>query len=93
MDRKSRKKAKRITLLAIVTLSLAIAAFATREDWGRMRDQQGLATAAESERQAAELRRAELTEKRARLETPAGQEAQARSLGYRRPGEEPLPTK
>lgn len=93
MDRKSRKKAKRYTLLAIVTLSLAIAAFATRDDWGRLRDQQSLANSAEAERQAAELKRAELTEKRARLETPAGQEEQARSLGYRRPGEEPLRTK
>jgi len=93
MDRKSRKKARRITMLAIVTLSLAIAAFATRGDWSRLRDQQKVASSAEAERQAAEIKRAELAEKRARLETPAGQEAQARSLGYRRPGEEPLRTK
>jgi len=93
MDRKSRKKARRMTLLAVVTLSLAIAALATRDDWGRLRDQRSIASSAEAERQAAEAKRSELTEKRARLETPAGQEEQARSMGYRRPGEEPLRTR
>lgn len=90
MDRKSRKKNKRITFLAIVGISMAVAAFATRDDWSMMRDQRNAAKAAEDQRQAAEAKRAELTEKRARLETPAGQEELARSMGYRKPGEKPL---
>jgi hypothetical protein len=49
-----------------------------------------MAAAAERDRQVAEAELVELTAKRAKMETPAGQEAQARKLGYVKPGETPL---
>lgn len=87
MDRKSRKKNRRTVAVAIGVLALAIAGFATRDDWAGLREQRATANAAEAERQRAEKQLAELAEKRARLESPMGQEERARSMGYRRPGE------
>ena len=93
MDRKSRKRNKRITTLSIGVLALGIAAFATRDDWTALGKQRAATAEAESRKQAAESKYAELAEQRARLETPAGQERQAREMGYRKPGEETLPVR
>lgn len=91
MDRKSRKRNKRLAALSIFVIAACVAAFATKDDWGGMLDQRRAAAEAESRRQSAERKYADLAEERARLETPAGQERKAREMGYRKPGEEPLP--
>ena len=90
MDRKSRSKANRWWTLALICGILAITAYATWDDWSGVRERRSIAKAAEKDRQAAEAELVELTAKRAKLETPAGQEEQARKLGYMKPGETPL---
>ena len=91
MDRKSRKRNKRLAALSIIVLAASVAAFATRDDWAGLADQKRITNDAEARRQEAERKYADLAEQRARLETPAGQERQAREMGYRKPGEEALP--
>jgi hypothetical protein len=90
MDRKSRKRNRRLATLSIVVIALGVAAYATRDEWAALKDQRQNATEAEARRQAAEQKYADLAEERARLETPAGQERRARELGYRKAGEETL---
>ena len=93
MDRKSRKRNKRLAALSIVVLAACVAAFATKDDWAGLQGQRQAAADAEARRQEAERKYADLAEQRSRLETPAGQERQAREMGYRKPGEEPMPTR
>ena len=90
MDRKSKSRTNRWTTPALILGILAITAYATRDDWAGVQDRRSMAAAAERDRQAAEAELVELTAKRAKMETPAGQEAQARKLGYVKPGETPL---
>ena len=90
MDRKSRKRNKRVVAFSIVVLAVCVAALATRDDWQGLNDQRQAAADAEARRQSAELKYADLAEERARLETPSGQERRAREMGYRKPGEETL---
>ena len=91
MDRNSRKRNKRLVTLSIVAVAVGIAAFTTRDEWAGLQGQQRVAADAEARRQEAERKHADLAEQRARLETPAGQERQAREMGYHKPGEEPMP--
>jgi hypothetical protein len=91
MDRKSRKRNKRLTAITIIVLAVCVAGFATRDEWVGLQGQRQAAADAEARRQEAERKYADLAERRTRLETPAGQEKQAREMGYRKPGEEPLP--
>ena len=93
IDRKSRKRNKRIVALSICVAAVSVAAFATRDEWTALGGQRQKAAIAEAKRQEAERKYAELAEERARLETPAGQERQAREMGYRKPGEVQLPTR
>jgi hypothetical protein len=93
MNKKSRKRTRRITALAVGITALAIAAFATRDEWSALAKQRAEASNAETRKQAAEKKYADLAEQRARLETPAGQEKQAREMGYRKPGEETMSTR
>lgn len=79
--------------LAIGLGAVCVAAFATRDDWSGLRNQRAIASEADNRRHEAERKYAELAEERARLETPAGQERQARKMGYRKPGEQPLTTR
>ena len=93
MDRKSRKRNKRLVAVSIVVLAVGITAFATKDEWTGLKGQQRVAADAEARRQEAERKYADLAEQRARLETPAGQERQAREMGYHKPVEEPMPVR
>ncbi|MEO7454188.1 MAG: septum formation initiator family protein [Fimbriimonadales bacterium] len=90
MDRKLRKRNRKLATLSIVVIAVGVAAYATRDDWTALSGQRQSAADAEARRQQAEQKYADLAEERARLETPAGQERRARELGYRKSGEQPL---
>jgi hypothetical protein len=90
MDRMSKSRKNKWPALTLALGVLGMTAYATHDDWEAVRDQKAVAHRAEVDRQDAEADLVELTARRAKLETPAGQEEQARKLGYTRPGEAPL---
>lgn len=90
MDKNARKRNRRLAAVVVLVVSATIAGYATRDEWTALSDERAVAREAETRRADAEKQVEALAHQRARLESPMGQEEQARRMGYRKPGETPL---
>jgi len=76
----------------ILGLAIAVggALYLNRGTWQIYREQSAVRSRNEARMRAVEAERAKLLDQKARLETPIGQEEQARRNGYKKPDETPL---
>ena len=76
--------------VAFVSAAAALGLYLSRGPWIAYREQGAKADAASHDMLRAESEKKELLVQQAKVESALGQEQQARSQGYLKPGEEPL---